>query len=122
MSDRIVLKGLQVFARHGVLPEENKLGQRFAIDVTAFLDLRLAGQSDDYNLTVCYDALTRLVLETVTTRRFYLIEAAAEAAAQAILAAFPPIARVVIEIRKPSAAIDAVFDHVGVVIERSRGA
>lgn len=122
MSDRIVLKGLQVFARHGVLPEETKLGQRFALDVTAFLDLRPAGRSDDYKQTVCYDALTRLVLDTVTTKRFYLIEAAAEAVAEALLAAFPPIERVVVEIRKPSAAIDAVFDHVGVVVERSRGA
>ena len=122
MSDRIVLKGLQVFARHGVLPEENKLGQRFALDVTAFLDLGPAGRSDDYKQTVCYDALTKLVLETVTTRRFYLIEAAAEAVAGAILSSFPPVERVAVEIRKPAAAIDAVFDHVGVVIERSRGA
>ena len=122
MSDRIVLKGLQVFARHGVLPEEKKLGQRFALDVTAFLDLRPAGTSDDYRQTVCYDALTRLVLETVTARRFYLIEAAGEAVAEALLGAFPAIERVVVEIRKPSAAIDAVFDHVGVVIERNRGA
>ncbi len=122
MSDHIVLKGLQVFARHGVLPEETKLGQRFALDVTAFLDLGPAGRSDDYKQTVCYDALTRLVLETVTTKRFYLIEAAGEAVAQAILEAFPLIGRVVVEIRKPAAAIDAVFDHVGVVIERSRGA
>jgi dihydroneopterin aldolase len=122
VSDRIVLKDLQVFAHHGVLAEEKKLGQRFAVDVTAFLDLGPAGRSDDYKKTVCYDALTKLVLETVTTRRFYLIEAAAEAVAGAILSAFPPIERVVIEIRKPAAAIDAVFDHVGVVIERSRGA
>jgi dihydroneopterin aldolase len=122
VSDRIVIKGLQVFARHGVLPEENRLGQRFALDVTAFLDLRPAGQSDDYRQTVCYDALTKLVLETVTTRRFYLIEAAAESVAQALLAAFPSIQRVIVEIRKPAAAIDAVFDHVGVVIDRSRGA
>jgi dihydroneopterin aldolase len=122
VSDRIVLKGLQVFARHGVLPEENKLGQRFALDVTAFLDLTPAGRSDDYKQTVCYDALTKLVLETVTTKRFYLIEAAAEAVAAAILSAFSPVDRVVVEIRKPAAAIDAVFDHVGVVIERSRGA
>lgn len=121
MSDRIVLKGLQAFARHGVLPEEKTLGQRFALDVTAYLDLRPAGLSDDYHRTVCYDALTRLVLETVTTRRFYLIEAAAEAVAEAVLSAFPPIDRVVVEIRKPAAAIAAVFDHVGVVVERSRG-
>ena len=122
MSDRIVLKGLQVFARHGVRPEEEKLGQRFALDVTAFVDLRPAGTSDDYRQTVCYDALTKRVLETVTARRFYLIEAAAEAVAEALLGAFPAIERVVVEIRKPSAAIDAVFDHVGVVIDRSRGA
>jgi len=122
VSDRIVLKGLQVFARHGVLPEEKKLGQRFALDVTAYLDLRPAGTSDDYRQTVCYDALTRLVLETVTARRFYLIEAAGEAVAEALLGVFPAIERVVVEIRKPSAAIDAVFDHVGVVIERNRGA
>ena len=122
MSDRIVLKGLQVFARHGVLPEENKLGQRFALDVTAFLDLRPAGQSDDHSRTVCYDGLTRLVIATVTAKRFYLIEAAAEAVAGALLAAFPPIERVVVEVRKPAAAIDAVFDHVAVVIDRNRGA
>jgi dihydroneopterin aldolase len=120
VSDRIVLKGLQVFARHGLLPEEKTLGQRFAIDVTACLDLRAAGRSDDYKQTVCYDALTRLVIETVTTKRFYLIEAAAEAVAETVLATFPAIERVAVEIRKPAAAIDAVFDHVGVVVERSR--
>ncbi len=120
MSDRIVLKGLQVFARHGVLPEEKTLGQRFALDVTAFVDLRAAGESDDYNRTVCYDALTKIVLEAVTAKRFYLIEAAAESVARALLAAFPAIERVVVEVRKPAAAIDAVFDHVGVVIDRSR--
>lgn len=121
MSDRIVLKGLQVFARHGVLPEETKLGQRFALDVTAYVDLREAGISDDYTRTVCYDALTKLVLETVTARRFYLIEAAAASVAEALLAAFPRIERVVVEVRKPSAAIEAVFDHVGVVIDRTQG-
>jgi dihydroneopterin aldolase len=120
MSDRIILKGLQVFARHGVLPEENRLGQRFAVDVTAYLDLRPAGESDDYKRTVCYDGLTRMVMETLTAQRFYLIEAAAEAVATALLNGFPLIERVVVEVRKPSAAIDAVFEHVGVVIERAR--
>ena len=28
MSDRILIRDLQVFARHGVLPEEERLGQR----------------------------------------------------------------------------------------------
>ena len=122
MSDRIILKDLQVFARHGVLPEEKRLGQRFAIDVVAFMDLTQAGRTDDYAQTVCYDALTRTVVETLTERRFFLIEAAAEAVASALLAAFPQIERVGVEVRKPGAAIDAVFAHVAVAIERGRDA
>ncbi len=121
MSDRIILKGLQVFARHGVLPEEKRLGQRFVVDVVAHLDLRPAALSDDYTQTVCYDALTRTVTEALTVKRFYLIEAAAEAVAAAVLDGFPRIERVAVEVRKPSAAIDAVFEHVAVAIERARG-
>ena len=120
MSDRIIIKDLQVFAHHGVLPEETRLGQRFVVDVTAFLDLRPAGESDDYSRTVGYEALTRTVLDALTRQRFQLIEAAAEAVAQAILAGFPPVERVMIELRKPAAPIDAVFAHVGVAIERGR--
>jgi dihydroneopterin aldolase len=121
MSDRIILKGLQVVARHGVRPEEKRLGQRFVVDVVAYLDLRPAGESDDYARTVCYDALTRTVTEALTARRFYLIEAAAEAVAGAVLGGFPAVERVTVEVRKPSAAIDAVFEHVAVAVERARG-
>ena len=122
MSDRILLRDIQVFARHGVMPEEARLGQRFAVDVTAHLDLRPAGESDDYGKAVGYDALARLVIETFTARRFSLIEAAAEAVAQAVLAAFPAVEKVEVEVRKPAAPIDAVFAYVGVAVERSRGA
>jgi dihydroneopterin aldolase len=121
VSDRIILKSLQVFARHGVKPEEARLGQRFAVDVTAYLNLRPAGESDDYADTVCYDALTQIVTEVLTARRFALVEAAAEAVARVLLEKFPRIERIVVEVRKPAAAIEAVFDHVGVVIERGRG-
>ena len=121
MSDRIILKDLQVFAHHGVLPEEARLGQRFAVDVTAYLDLHAAGTSDDYTDTVCYDAMTKAVTETLTQRRFRLIEAAADAVAATVLERFPAVERVAVEVRKPAAPIDAVFAHVAVAIERSRG-
>jgi dihydroneopterin aldolase len=120
VSDCILVKDLRLFAHHGVLEEERRLGQRFAVDVTAFLDLRPAGESDDYRQTVGYDAIVETVTEVLIGRRFRLIEAAAEAVAQAILATFPPIERVVVELRKPSAPIDAIFAHVAVRIERSR--
>lgn len=119
MTDRILVRDLQVFARHGLLPEEAALGQRFALDLEAHLDLRGAGESDDIHQTVGYDALIAVATQAFSRRR-KLIEAAAEGVAAAILERFPAVGRVVVEVRKPSAAIDAVFSHVGIAIERSR--
>jgi dihydroneopterin aldolase len=120
MSDRILIRDLQVFARHGLLPEEKALGQRFALDITAHLDLAEAGRTDDLAQSISYVDLIETATATLTRRRFDLIEAAAEAVAAALLAAFPRIERVAIELRKPAAPIDAVLAHVGVAIERSR--
>jgi dihydroneopterin aldolase len=120
MSDRIIVRDLQVFARHGVLPEEAALGQRFAIDVTAYLDLAPAGASDALDRSVSYADIIARTTDVLTGQRFDLIEAAAEAVAASILALNTRIERVVIELRKPGAPIEAVFAHVGVVIDRSR--
>jgi dihydroneopterin aldolase len=120
MSDRIIVRDLQVFARHGVLPEEAALGQRFAIDVTAYLDLAPAGASDALDRSVSYSDIIARTTDVLTGQRFDLIEAAAEAVAGSILALNTRIERVVIELRKPGAPIAAVFAHVGVVIDRSR--
>jgi dihydroneopterin aldolase len=38
-----------------------------------------------------------------------------------VLERFPAIDRVAVEVRKPSAPIDAVFAYVAVAIERTRG-
>ena len=40
--DVITLEGVEVFAHHGVLEEENVAGQTFVIDVSAWLDLDAA--------------------------------------------------------------------------------
>ena len=120
MTDRILVRDLQVYARHGVLPEEKTLGQRFALDITAFLDLAEAGQTDELARSVSYVDLIETATATLTQQRFNLIETAAGAVAAALLAGFPAIERVTIELRKPGAPIDAVFAHVGVAIERGR--
>lgn len=38
---------MEFYGYHGVFPEENKLGQRFKVDLTVELDLKQAGESDD---------------------------------------------------------------------------
>ena len=44
--DEIHIENLEVFANHGVLPEETRLGQKFLLSMTLYLDTRPAGKSD----------------------------------------------------------------------------
>ena len=60
--DRIALRGLRVFGRHGVLEHEQRDGQEFIIDAVLWLDTRAAAANDDLSLTVDYGAVAdRLV-------------------------------------------------------------
>jgi dihydroneopterin aldolase len=121
MTDRITLSRIAVFARHGVMPEEERLGQRFYITVSFEADLRPAGEADDYALAVCYGAVADLVVATATQRRYRLIEGLAEAIAAAVLAAQPRVTAVSVKVEKPSAPIAHVLDTVAVEIDRRRG-
>jgi dihydroneopterin aldolase len=51
-----------------------------------------------------------------------LLERAAGAVADAILAAFPRVAAIKVTVHKPHAPIAAIFGDVGVVLTRSRQA
>ena len=39
--DEIHIEELEVFANHGVFPEENRLGQKFLISLTMYVDSRI---------------------------------------------------------------------------------
>ncbi|MCE4223589.1 dihydroneopterin aldolase [Methylobacterium sp. C25] len=120
MADRILVHRIAVFAYHGLLAEEERLGQRFFISLDCGLDLAAAGASDDVAQTVSYADLTAIAVEIATKRRFALIEALAEAIAAEILARFPVIGRVSVRVDKPSAPVPAIIDGVSVEITRVR--
>ena len=46
--DRISIKGLEIFANHGVFKEENVLGQKFVINIDMYTSTRAAGIRDVY--------------------------------------------------------------------------
>ena len=122
MSDRILVTRIAVFAYHGLLEEEARLGQRFYISLDCRLDLGPAGRSDDVAQTVSYADLTEIVTRIGTERRFALIEALAEAIASEILERHAAIAEVRVRVDKPSAPVPAVIEGVAIEIRRAREA
>lgn len=117
--DRIYIRGLRVFAFHGVNPEEKEKGQPFVLDVTLGVDLSRPGATDDLADTVNYSKVTKCVLRTMREGKDNLIERAASRVAEAVLAEFP-VQEVTVLLKKPRAPIAADFDDVAVEITRSR--
>src|SRR5690625_5895786 len=76
--DKIILHHMQFYGFHGLLPEENKLGQRFNVDVELFLDLHKAGKTDDMMNSIHYGHAYELVRKIVEDDIKNLIESIVE--------------------------------------------
>ena len=81
------LEGLAIFGRHGVLEEERRDGQEFLYDIR--LDVGDAGASDRIEDAVDYREVADCVREVSASRSFNLIEALAQAVADALDRALP---------------------------------
>jgi 7,8-dihydroneopterin aldolase/epimerase/oxygenase len=120
MTDTIFIKGLVIHARHGVMDHETAVGQRFVIDLELFADLSESSRSDHLSDTVSYANVVTTAVAAFKNTNYKLLERAAGAVADAILAAFPRIRSVKVTVHKPHAPIAAIFEDVGVVLTRTR--
>lgn len=118
--DKIEVKGLKLYAYHGVNPEEKIDGQEFILDIKSYLSLDLPCASDNVDDTVSYAKIIKIARRVFLSDKFDLLEKAAQTVADAILEEFPKIGTVTVEVKKPFAPIKADFDYVSVEITRSR--
>jgi len=120
-ADRISLTGLTFIGRHGVLPAERSLGQRFVVDVTLECDTTAAGQSDDLAHTIDYSAVYEIVREIVTGPPRNLIESVAAAIADETLRTQSRASAVTVRVAKPDVRLgDSVHAVASVEIRRER--
>jgi 7,8-dihydroneopterin aldolase/epimerase/oxygenase len=117
--DRVALRGLRGFGRHGVLPSERANGQPFLVDVDLGLDTRRAAKSDDLTDTVDYAGLADRVVALVEGEPVNLIETLAERIA-AMCLDNEGVEQVQITVHKPEAPVTVAFEDVSVTIMRSR--
>ena len=59
----IKVENIRIFANHGCLSEETKIGSDYRVDLKVKADLRLSAQSDQLSDTVDYVFLNRIVRE-----------------------------------------------------------
>ena len=118
--DKLCVKNLEIFAKHGVYPEELSLGQKFVVTAELFMDLRRAGKSDELEDSLDYGRICFTIKNFVEKNSFRLIETVAERLAEKLLAENTSLQKVRLEIKKPWAPVAMHLETISVEIERSR--
>lgn len=115
---RVVLQGLEFFARHGVYDTEAVLGARFVVDAELYYPF--VGLSDDLDEAVNYGAVYEAIRQEVTETRHALIEVLADRTARRVLCEYPRLERVRVRVHKPFAPLPGVFRDVYAELELTR--
>ena len=122
---KISIKGLRVFAHHGVFEFERTNGQDFFIDASVWLDGKAVAANDDLAKTVNYGELANALvanakanpvdlLETLATRLLELVMSFGGGSDTGI------VKKAKITVHKPQAPIDHEFSDVSVTVRAKR--
>lgn len=117
--DQIKIEGLEIFANHGVFPEENVLGQKFIVSAILYTDTRKAGQTDELTASIHYGEVSAFITEFVKSHTYKLLERVAEELVEDMLQKFDGLEKVTLEIQKPWAPVGLPLKTVSVRITRS---
>lgn len=109
---------MKFYGYHGLLPEENKLGQRFSVDLELYANLQKAGESDKMGDSINYAEVYLAVKEVVEGSPKKLIETVADDIAKKLFESFPTLRASRIRLTKPDAPIPGHIDSVAVEIFR----
>lgn len=82
------INGMYFHAFHGCLPEEEKLGGRYRVDVSIVADYNVAADSDELDKTADYERVFQIV-EAEMGKPSKLIEAAAKRACLSLSVEYP---------------------------------
>lgn len=118
--DKIIVEKMAFYGYHGVYAEEKVLGQRFYVDMIAYLDIKPAAISDDVKDTVNYVDIYELIRGIVEGDPFDLLESLTEHIADQVLASFPRIQEVLVKVEKPHPPAAMHFSGVAIEIRRKR--
>lgn len=116
--DCIQITGIRCYGYTGYLQEEQVLGQWFEVDLTLWLDLAPAGESDEIADTLDYRNAIETVKQLVKTSKFALVEKLANAIANAILE-LPLVQQVQVRLTKPAAPIPDFGGKITIDITRT---
>ncbi|MEY3129290.1 MAG: dihydroneopterin aldolase [Rhodoluna sp.] len=122
---KISIKGLRVFAHHGVFESERLNGQDFFIDADVWIDGEAAAANDDLAKTVHYGELANALVAAAKANPVDLIETLATRLLELVMnfgggEATGIVKKAKITVHKPKAPIEHEFSDVSVTVKAKR--
>ena len=117
--DKIYLKNIKIYAYHGCMEEEKKIGSDYLVNLIVHADLGLSCESDELKDTVDYVALLDIVKNQMKMRA-NLLENVADRVVNKIISEFPSVRKAVVKIAKLNPPINGDIDEVVIRREKKR--
>ena len=115
----IKISNIKVYAYHGCLVEEGKIGSDYRIDLSVKADLKKSAETDHLADTVDYVHLNKIVKEEMAVRT-KLLETVADLILDRILAEIPLVNKAKIKVSKLNPPIVGNVEMVSIIMERIR--
>lgn len=116
---QLILNALRIYAHHGVLPQERAVGAYFVLNLRLDVDFAAAMATDALADTVSYADVFQVVRAQMAIPS-QLLEHVAGRIAHALLAAFPTVTGVHLELLKENPPMGAECGGAGVALSMER--
>ncbi|MGX1023226.1 dihydroneopterin aldolase [Flavobacterium sp. CS20] len=119
MLDKIILSNIRVYAYHGCLDEESKIGSNYRVDVEVDVDLELSSNSDKLKDTVDYVILNQIVKQEMSIPS-KLLEHVAQRINSRVFKEFSKVKRIKTQVAKLNPPIIGDVESVSVKMIKRR--
>jgi dihydroneopterin aldolase len=116
---KITLEGLEFFAFHGYYDEEQKIGNKYGVDITIETFLEKAGADDKLSETIDYEELYKIIREAMNIPS-RLLENIGGRIMEVVFANFPLVTYVELSISKFNPPIGGICKRAIVTLSSAR--
>ena len=113
----IILKGVKIHARHGVMPQEQTVGAYFILDVTISTDFSHAMETDELTDTISYADVYEIIKREMAIPS-KLLEHAGGRIVKAIHDELPNVKGIRLRLMKENPPMGADLESAGIEIEQ----
>lgn len=113
--NKILVEGIKLYAYHGCLEEEAKIGANYIVDVTLETDFTLAAKTDDLSKTIDYVIVYNIVKKQMSERS-KLIEHVGLRIVNELKKEFSGLKKVEVKVTKLNPPMNGNVERVSIII------